>query len=135
MSLYLAYSYSGCLTEKKQFEIDKKVKKSQEEFCKGFRRGTQISLSIYFVYLLATAPAYGADSCPDSGELVPSPPAQSVPTHKPGFKPLSEGTKGAFVGGASAICGAALQSGDFILGLSCAFLLVAGGVIINRPVN
>ena len=101
------------------------------------RRSTQISLSIYFVYLLATAPAYGADSCPDSGELAPAPPAQPVPTEKPGFKALSEGTKGSFVGRAVAVCGAALQSGDFdfILGLCCALLLVAGGIIINRPVN
>jgi hypothetical protein len=49
------------------------------------------------------------------------------------FKPLPEGTKGAYVGGASGICGAALQSGDFFLGLACAFLLVVGGIVTNRP--
>ena len=52
-----------------------------------------------------------------------------------GYKYLSlaEGTKGAHVGGTSEICGAVLQSGDFFLGLACAFLLVVGGIIINRP--
>ena len=89
------------------------------------------------MYLLATAPAYAADSCPDSGHSVPAPPADNgvapAPAPKPGFKPLSDGPKGAFVGGASAICGSALQSGDFLLGLICAALLVAGGILINRP--
>lgn len=56
-----------------------------------------------------------------------------LPTPKPGFKPLTEGPKGAFIGGASAICAAALKSGDFYLGLACAFMLVVGGIIINRP--
>lgn len=105
--------------------------KSQQQFCKGFLRGTKISLSIYSVYSLLTAAAYAADSCPDSVELAPAPPANNGGS-QPGFKPLSEGTKGAFVGGSSAICGA---SGDFILGLMCAFLLVAAGIIINRTEN
>ena len=140
MSAYLAYSYSARLTEKKQDEIDKKVKKSQEEFFKGFRRGAQISLSIYFVYSLATAAAHASDSSPGADKVVPGEAVnnrqvQPAPTNKPGFKPLSDGSKGAFVGGSSAICGAALQSGDFFLGLSCAFLLVIGGIIINRPAN
>lgn len=136
MSSYLAYSYSACLTEKEQAEIDEKVKKNRAEFCRGFRRGTQISLSIYSLYSLATAAAYASDSCPYPSKTAP--PAdngavQPAPTSKPGFKPLSEGPKGAFVGGASAICGAALQNGDFYLGLACAALLVVGGIIINRP--
>jgi len=41
------------------------------------------------------------------------------PAPKPGFKPLAEGTKSVYVGGASTICRAALQSGDFYLGLFC----------------
>ena len=146
MTAYLAYSYSTCLTEKEQAKIDKKVKKNQEEFSRGFRRGTQISLSIYSVYLLARTTAHAVESCPDPGQVAPpannggvQPPAnnggvQPAP-QKPGFKPLSEGTKGAFVGGASAICGAALQSGDFYLGIACATLLVIGGIVINRPHN
>ena len=130
MTAYLAYSYSACLTEKKQAEIDKKVKKNREEFGRGFIRGTQISISMYFVYSLLTAPAYA-----DSDQVAPpanTDAVQPAPAKKPGFKPLSEGTKGAFVGGASAICGAALQSGDFYLGLACAMLLVIGGIVINR---
>lgn len=58
---------------------------------------------------------------------------QPAPQAKPGHKSLSEGSKGAFVGGASAICGAALQSGNFYLSVACAFLLVIGGIVINRP--
>jgi hypothetical protein len=83
------------------------------------------------LYSLATCAAYAADvpATPkgDPGAVNPTPAA------KPGFKPLSEGTKGAYVGGATTICGAALQSGDFYLGLACAFVLVVGGVVINRP--
>lgn len=45
------------------------------------------------------------------------------------MKPLAEGPK--VVVGSTAICGAALQSGDFALGLAW-FLLVIGGVVINR---
>ena len=135
MSAYLAYSYSTCLTEKEQYEIDKKVKESREEFCKGFSTGTQISLSVYFAYLLAATAVHAKDTCPDPGKVAP--PAnngavQPAPSNRPGFKPLSEGTKGIFIGGASAICAAALQSGDFFLGLSCAALLVIEGIIVNR---
>ena len=140
MSSYLAYSYSARLTEKKQDEINKKVKKSQEEFLKGFQRGSQISLSIYFIYSLATAAAHASDLPADANkvvlvEAVNNKQVQPAPTDKPGFKPLSEGSKGAFIGGSNAICAAALQTGDFFLGLNCAFLLVIGGILINRPAN
>ena len=136
MTAYLAYSYSTGLTKKEQIEIDKKTKKSREEFSKGFMKGASFSLAAYSLYSLATSAAYAADSnvpatpqTPgDTGAVQPAP----KPT-KPGFKPLSKGSRGAFVGGASAICGAALQSGDFCLGLACAFLLVMGGIVINRP--
>lgn len=135
MTAYLAYSYSIGLTKKEQIEIDKKTKKSWEEFCRGFVNGASFSLAAYSLYSLSTSAAYAADSnvpatprtTGDTG------PVQPAPASKPGFKPLSDGTKGAYVGGVSAICGAALQSGDFFLGLSCAFLLVVGGIVINRP--
>lgn len=65
MSSYLAYSYSICLSEKEQVEIDKKVKKTQEKFRRGFIKDAQISLSIHFVYSLMTAAAYAADSSPN----------------------------------------------------------------------
>lgn len=149
MSSYLAYSYSACLTEKEQTEIDKKVKKSQEEFGRGFLRGTQISMLMYSLYLLRATAVHAEDAGigkgqveppkgqvePPKGRIAPPkgkvpPPAdtgvvQPVPGNTPGFKRLSDGSKGAFVGGASAICGAALQSGDFYLGLACALLLVS----------
>ena len=130
MSAYLAYSYSIGLTKEEQIQIDEKTKKSQKEFRKGFAKGASFSLAAYSLYSLTTSVAYAADS------NVPAPTPGNTeavqPAPKPGFQPLSEGTKGAFVGGASAICGAALQSGDFYLGLACAFLLVVGGIVINR---
>lgn len=131
MTAYLAYSYSTRLTKKKEIEIEEKTKKSREEFSKGFVKGASFSLAAYSLYSLATSAACAADvpATPpgDTGPVNPTPAA------KPGFKPLSEGTKGAYVGGATTICGAALQSGDFYLGLACAFVLVVGGVVINRP--
>ena len=51
---------------------------------------------------------------------------------KPGFKPLPAGSKGVTIGGVGGVCTAVLQSGDFILGLMCAMLLIGIGVINNR---
>ena len=135
MIAYLAYSYSTSLTKKEQTEIDEKTRKSREEFSKGFVKGASFSLTAYSLYSLATSAAYAADSTvPQTAPKTPGDTAavQPTPTQKPGFKPLSEGTKGAYVGGASAVCGAALQSGDFYLGVACALLLVVGGIVINR---
>lgn len=131
MSVYLAYSYSTGLTKKEQIEIDEKTKKCREEFSKGFIKGASFSLAASSLYLLTLSAAYAADvPLPAPGDAGAVQPAPAV---KPEFKPLSEGSKGAFVGGASAICGVALQSGDFCLGLAFAFLLVMGGIVINRP--
>lgn len=135
MSAFLAYSYSTGLTKKEQTEINEKTKKSREEFSKGFVKGASFSLAAYSLYLLTTSAAYAADSnVPASEPKTPidTKAVQPTPTSKPGFKPLSETTKGTFVGGASAVCAAALQSGDFYLGLGCALLLVIGGILINR---
>lgn len=133
MSAYLAYSYSTNLTIKEQTEIDKKTKKSREEFSKGFVKGISFSLAAYSLYSLTTSAAYAADSnvpatTPgpgDTGAVKPKPTSNKC-------KPLSDPTRGLFVGGASSICAAALQSGDFYLGLSCAFLLVVASIVINR---
>ena len=143
MSAFLAYSYSACLSEKEQAEIDQQVKKNRKEFCRGFTEGTKIALTIYSISRLVEAnSAYAVDQCPDPGKGVPAVPenrgaVQPQPTLanqvRPGFRPLNEGPRGAFVGGASAICRAALQNSDFYLGLSCAFLLVVGALVINRP--
>jgi hypothetical protein len=92
-------------------------------------------LSAYTLYSLATSAAYAADSNVPAPTPKDTGAVQPAPNPKPGMKPLGEGPKGAFVGGASAICGAVLQSGDFALGVACAFLLVLGGIIINRPRN
>lgn len=56
---------------------------------------------------------------------------QPAPTSKPGFKPLSDRTKGAYLGGTSGICAAALQSRDFYIGVACAFVLIVGGIVVN----
>ena len=98
-------------------------------------KGASFSLAAYSLYSLATCAAYAADSNVPATPKTPGDTGAVTPTpaSKPGFKPLSEVTKGAYVGGASTICGAAVQSGDFYLGLGCAFLLVVGGIAINRP--
>jgi len=134
MSAYLAYSYSMNLVEEERIKIDSRVEKGRNDFGKGFKKGMKVSLSMYSILLLVKSTTHAADVpagtpdfnvCPEPGSV--------VPVAKPGMKPLGEGTKGAFVGGASTICGAALQSGDFALGLACAFLVVIGAIVINRP--
>ena len=60
-------------------------------------------------------------------------PGGVAPGAKPGMKPLNVGVKGTFVGESSAICATFFQSGDFTLGIACAFLLVIVGILINRP--
>lgn len=85
------------------------------------------------MYSLTISPACASDSnipqtapkAPgDTGAVQPpsTPAVQPTPKPKPGFKPLNEATKGAYV-----------ESGDFYLGLTFALLLVVGGIVINRP--
>jgi hypothetical protein len=114
------------------------AEKSRQEFSQGFLKGVSYSLSAYSIYAMVTSVAEAADSNTpatnsktpgDTGGVQPSP---NSPNSKPGFKPLFEGTKGTFVGGAFTICAAALQSGDFYLGLGCAFMLIIGGIGVNR---
>jgi hypothetical protein len=97
------------------------------EFNRTGRKGSKRENS-KIVYLLTSAlpvPAPAPKTPGDNGGVQPKTP----PTSKPGFQPLSETTKGAFVGGATAICGAAF----FYLGFACAVLLVIGGILVNRP--
>lgn len=127
------------MTKKEQLEIDQKTKKSREEFSKGFVKGASFSLAAYFLYSTATSAAYAADSkIPKTGPTTPGDtaavqPGPATKPAKPGFKPLPEPARGAFIGASSAICAAALQSGDFYLGLSCGFLVIVGHILINRP--
>jgi hypothetical protein len=90
-----------------------------------------LSISVYSVFSLVK-PAHATDVpdfnlCPNPGAL--------APFIKRGTKPLSGESKGVFVGGATAICGSFSQSGDFMLGLSCAILIVVGAIVINRAPN
>lgn len=75
MSALLGYSYSTGLTKEEESEINQKTKKSREEFAKGFGKGASFSLAAYSLYLLTTY--------------------QHL---EPGFKPLSEKTKGQLAG-------------------------------------
>ena len=161
MSSLLAYSYSACLSKKEQNEIDQQVKKNRKEFSRGFKTGTKAAIVVYSLYKLTeTSPAFGSDSgsdsCPKPAPGVPGPPGPpSVPgppgppgvpgppgppgvIRKPtpgrrGFGPLDAPARGTFIGGATAVCASAVQSGDFLIGVICAALLVCGGIIINRP--
>ena len=136
MSGFLAYSYSACLSEKEGVKIDQQVKKNRKEFVRGFKKGIKTSILSYSIYTLVSAtPAYANDSCPDPAPVKTDPAKTGpVPTgpinNRPGFKPLSDRTKGTFAGG---VCLAALQSGDFYLGVACAFLVVIAGIVVNRP--
>jgi hypothetical protein len=136
MSAYLAYSYSINLTDEEKIKVDSRVEKGRKDFSKGFQKRMKVSLSMYSIFLLVKSTA----TLVHAGDVPAGPPDFNVrpeprlvvPVAKPGMKPLNKGVKGAFVGGSSAICGAALQSGDFALGLACAFLLVVGGIVMNR---
>lgn len=145
MSSYLAYSYSCNLTTKERNEIDLRTKKSREEFSRGFSTGINLSVAACSVYslfysLFAPKAAYALEpiKTPDSpvpeGTPAPAPdaPNQVAPT-RPGFQPLSDGSRGAFVGAVGTICGTAAPSGEFLLGLAFAGLCVIVGIIINRP--
>lgn len=134
MSSYLAYSYTRNLTTKERDEIDLRTKKSREEFSRGFATGINISVAVYSVYsLFAPKAAYALEPIVKPDSTVPEgTPAQAAPA-QPGFKPLSDGSRGAFIGAVSMICATAAQSGDFLLGLACAGLLVIGGIVVNRP--
>ena len=137
MSAYLAYSYSINLTDEKKIEVDSQVDKGRKDFSKGFQKGMKVSLSIYSIFLLVKSTAilvHAVDVPAGKPDFNVRPePEPVVPVAKPRMKPLNDAVKGTFVGGSSAICGAVLQSGDFALGLACAFLLVIGAIIMNRP--
>lgn len=140
MSGYLAYSYSICLTKEEENEINRRVVESQKELSRGFNTGLKMSLTLYSIYSITTRAAYASDSCPTTDTCpVPSQangsqPNKAVvkPKPKPGFKPVPAGAKGVAIGGAGGVCTAALQSGDFVLGLLCAGLLIGIGIINNR---
>ena len=57
---------------------------------------------------------------------------QRTPIPKLGFKSLTDKTKGAYVGRTSVICKAALQSGNFYLGIACTFLLIVVSILVNQ---
>ena len=102
--------------------IDAKVKKSREDFHNGFVKGVKFSFWVYTLHSLFTSAAHATDfNVPAPPPSDPGP-VQPAPNPKPGRRPLRGTTKRTFSGGASAVCLAALKSGDFARGLACAFL-------------
>ena len=67
MSAFLAYSFSICLPEKEEIEIDKKVIQNRKDFSLAFLRSTRISFSVYCIYLFAVSPAYAFAYVSDKG--------------------------------------------------------------------
>ena len=136
MSGYLAYSYSCGLTKDKKIEIDKRVKESQKEFLRGANAGFKISLTFYSIHSLTTRIANASDQRPTSNTCPSSAPNNKPTTGvvkpKPGFKPVPGAVKDTAIGGATVVCGAALQSGDFIYGSLCAMLLIGISWVNNR---
>ena len=132
MSGYLYYSYSSCLSQEEENEINERVIESQEQFCKGFNKGLKVSFIIYSIYLLTTTVVDANDQCPEPAKSPSSESGKELVKPKPYFKPVPAGVKGVAIGGVEGVCTAALQIGDFILGLMCAMLLIGIGVINNR---
>ena len=139
MSSYLAYSYSVGLTKEEENKINEKVNYSQKKFYQGFNKGLKVSLMVYSIYSLTTSVAYASDQCPESNPTPTKSPSSAPGRNqkqlvkpKPGFKPVAGSVKGTAIGGATAVCGAALQSGDFVYGFLCAMLLVGIGWVNNR---
>ena len=135
MSGYLCYSYSSCLSQEEESEINERVFQSRELFCRGFNKGLKVSLMIYSIYSLTTTVVHANDQCPEPDKS-PSPAprrrGKELVKPRPGFKPVPAGAKGVAIGGAGGVCTAALQSGDFVLGVMCAILLIGIGIINNR---
>lgn len=129
MSLYLAYSYSSCLSEEEEKVINEKVSESRKEFSRGVSDGFKICLTVQSLYSLTTRAAYASDQCPNS----PGPtPAKDVAKPKPGFKPLTRRQVGASTSAGGTICAVAIASGDYLLGGACIMLVFVFLNIVNR---
>lgn len=129
-ALDITLSYSETKTVKDRLEDDNRVRKNQQEFVQGAKFGFQI----YSIYLLV-----GQARSVCAKEIVPSkPPSQNQPIPgagnpnppKPG---LSDTQKGVFTGSATGICGLALQTSNFWLGVACVGLLIIGSKVVGAP--
>lgn len=85
----------------------------------------------YPIYSLTTTVAYTNDQCPSTDTCLylanSSVRGTDVVKPKPGFKPVLPAARSAPIVGTTNVCGATLQSGDFIYGLLCVLLLVGIG--------
>ena len=135
MSLYLGYSYSSCLSKEEEEEINKRVRESRKEFCKGASDSLKVCLTIQSIYSLTTQAAYASDQCPNTpGQVPANTPAKDVakPKPKPGFKPLTRRQVGASTSAGGTICAIAIASGDYLLGGACIMLVFVFLNIVNR---
>ena len=132
------YGYCLNVTKQEKLEIDEKTKNSREEFRKGFVKAVSFSLAVYTAYSLTKSAAYATDGNVPANPNVPATTpkdtgaVQPAPNSRSGMQPLSDGSKGAFVAGASGVCAVALQTGDYVLGDACGLLVVVAVLIMNR---
>lgn len=131
MSLYLGYSYSSSLSKEEEEEMNKRVRESRKEFCKGASDGLKVCLTVQSIYSLTTQAAYASDQSPNTPANTP---AKDVakPKPKPGFKPLTRRQVGASTSAGGTICAIAIASGDYLLGGACIMLVFVFLNIVNR---
>lgn len=115
MSAFLAYPYSSCLTLSEQVKIDKNVRSSRKEFMRGFKAGTEFSLKMYVFYLFLTIASASAAESPVKNGTVKAGAKKSV------SKMIAETLVNV---GIIASC-TAVQCGEWYLGFTCGFLLIA----------
>lgn len=135
MSLYLSYSYSSCLSKEEEEEINKRVRESRKQFCKGVSDGLKVCLTVQSLYSLTTQAAYANDQCPNTpgqGPTNTNTPAKDVAKPKPGFKPLTRRQLGASTSAGGTIYAIAIASGDYLLGGACIMLVFVFLNIVNR---
>ena len=149
MSLYLGYTQIIGLSTNQQIAVDRRVRKSRKQFVVQFINEANICLPVFLAFM------FGFSSKLDSIRFSCGLQCQSTircfygyifrsiyrksfcyyKAGKPGFRPLDHKVKGLFVGSATGVCSAALQSGDYLLGMACATLCLVAGIIMNRLDN
>jgi hypothetical protein len=126
MDAFLSYPVSTLLSPEQELEIDERTQKARENFCRGFVKGTSLSLLVYSLYSIGTSSAYASEhpkpATPVATEQIP---IQSMSLNKT----FSDMTKSCFRGGTGLVCLSAVRSGDYILGLSSAILVVIACIV------
>ena len=157
----LHFPYNTGITKEERIEIDKKTKKSRENFTRGFRKTFNFSLKGYFLYKLVNSVAYAVDLPKDLKNIVVvetlfGPPDRALEIVNEGPKSLyadvitdfpstsigdfpltSIGELAQNMDRRTMFCMATLQNSDYCLGAFCGLLLVGGMVVgqSNLPPN